>query len=1098
MVGDRNRSLRLERGGQGRLKAADGWWASADRGLPDWMQSPAPRPEPPPVLTRPPAGGNLPPRRFDAGQPPRPGGRGARGRFADGFLIALIVSTILGLLLTAGGAIGYVLLASDLPSPDELQNRSALFVSTRIYDRNGKPLNEVFDSGAGRRSLVKLNQMAPALIQATIATEDANFYLHPGVDPVGIARLVWRAIREREAVIGGSTIAQQLVKLVFLSPERTVNRKIKEAILAAEITRTYPRDRILEIYLNEIYYGNAAYGIEAAAQTYFGKSALDLTLAEASLLAGLPQAPAFYDPYTNPTGAKARQAVVLRLMTKEGYITPQEADAAWLAWDAQQIPLAPPHYTFEAPHFVVYVREQLERAYGPQLLYKGGLQVYTTLDSDLQKLAEDTARARIARFTPQQHVTNAALVALRPQSGEILAMLGSVDFNATEIAGQVNVAISPRQPGSAIKPLTYLAAFALNQDWWTPATTLMDIRTEFPDGAGRPPYVPKNYDDKEHGLVTVRSALANSYNIPAVKTLQYVTIPRLIETAERMGVKSLSGGAYGLSLTLGGGEMTLLELTGAYAVLANQGVRVPPVAIQCVIGANGQLLGQGVEELSAAPCREAASQPHGALLIEPASGQRAAPAGFAYQITSILADNEARTPAFGPTSVLRLPGDRPAAVKTGTTNDFRDNWTVGYTPDLAVGVWVGNSDGTPMRGVSGVAGAGPIWNGFLASALQGKPPLPFPVPADIELIEVCADSGTVPSETCPARRAEVFVKGRGPLSAEFDIHRKVRIFKVGDQEYLAPPECPDQLVEVRDYIVYPPEGRQWALDHGIPQPPTEVATNCQAPDIFIQQPAEGETVAGLVTLAGKTALPDFDRYDVEYGEGNDPLGWGHVEGPFFTPVDGGPLATWDTSALAPGPYTLRIRVWDHSGREFEARVHLFVGAAPATPTAVTTSTPTPEILPTATPTAEPLATPTPTPDFFATPTPTAEIPTPALPTATPTPEVTATPPPGESLMLRLDQPLDGDTLKGAVDIMGAAYGAAFASYRVELGQAPDPGGVWLPLTVDVTTPVEPAGVLASWDTTTVADSTYIMRVIATRLDGSQLEVRIRVSVQNAL
>ncbi len=1077
---------------------------TSNQGLPDWMRSPA---EPPPVLTRAPAGGNPPPR-LPGGRPAAPsGGNGSRrGRFADGFLIALIVSTILGLLVTAGGAIGYVLIASDLPSPDELQGRAALFVSTRIYDRSGKPLNEVFDSGAGRRSLVKLNQIAPDLLHATIATEDANFYLHPGVDPVGIARLVWRAVREREAVIGGSSIAQQLVKLVFLTPERTVTRKIKEAILAAEITRTYPRDRILEIYLNEIYYGNAAYGIETAAQTYFGKPALDLTLAEASLLAGLPQAPAFYDPYTNPTGAKARQAVVLRLMVKEGYITPQEADAAWLAWDAQQIPLVPLHYTFEAPHFVVYVREQLERAYGPGILYKGGLQVYTTLDSDLQKLAEETARARIARFTPQQHVTNAALVALRPQTGEILAMLGSVDFNAAEISGQVNVAISPRQPGSAVKPLTYLTAFALSQDWWTPATTLMDISTEFPDGAGRPPYVPKNYDDKEHGLVTVRSALANSYNIPAVKALQHVTIPRLIETAERMGVKSLTGGDFGLSLTLGGGEMTLLELTGAYAVLANQGIRVPSVAIQCVIGPDGQLLGQGVEEVSAAPCQEAASRPHGALLIEPASGQRAAPASYAYQITSILADNEARTPAFGPNSVLRLPGDRPAAVKTGTTNDFRDNWTVGYTPDLAVGVWVGNSDGTVMRGVSGVAGAGPIWNSFLVAALKGKPSLPFPAPADIELIEVCADSGTVPSASCPARRAEVFVKGRGPLSAEFDIHRKVRIFKAGDQEYLAPPECPDQLVEVRDYTVYPPEGRQWAIDHGIPQPPTEVATNCQAPDISIQQPAEGETVAGLVTLVGKTALPDFDRYDVEYGEGHDPLGWGHVEGPFFTPVDGGPLATWNTATLAPGPFTLRIRVWDHSGREFEARVRLFVGAAPLTPTSALTSTPTPEILstatptpeilPTATPTPELLATATPTPEFLATPTPTAEIPTPALPTNTPTPDVTPTTPPGDELVLRLDQPLEGDNVRGVVDIIGAAYGAAFASYRVELGQAPDPQ-VWLPLTVDVTTPVEPSGVLASWNTTTVADATYILRLVGTRQDGSQLEVRVRVSVQNA-
>ncbi len=1001
------------------------------------------------------------------------------GRFGDGLLVALIVSAIVGLLLTAGGAIGYVVVASDLPAPDELQNRAARFVSTRIFDRNGKPLNEVYDADAGRRSLVTLDQIAPALVQATIATEDANFYLHPGVDPIGVARLIWRAVRDREAAIGGSTITQQLVKLVFLTPERTVERKIKEAILAAEITRTYPRDRILEIYLNEINYGSASYGIETAAQTFFGKPARDLTLPEASLLAGLPQAPAFYDPYTNPTGAKARQAVVLRLMVKEGYITPQEADDAWLAWDAQNIPLVPLRYTFEAPHFVVYVREQLERAYGPEMLYKGGLQVYTTLDSDLQKLAEEAARARIARFTPQQSVTNAALVALQPQAGEILAMLGSVDFNAAEISGQVNVAISPRQPGSAIKPLTYLAAFQLDRDWYTPATTLLDIRTEFPDGAGRPPYIPKNYDDKEHGLVTVRSALANSYNIPAVKALQHIGIPQLIALAPNLGIGSLTRTDYGLSLTLGGGEVTLLELTGAYAVLANQGVYMPPIAIQCVLSADGKLLGQGVPQPTAAPCRAAADQPHGALLIEPAAARRAVAESVAFQITSILADNEARTPAFGANSVLRLPGDRPAAVKTGTTNDYRDNWTVGYTPDLAVGVWVGNSDGAPMRGVSGVAGAGPIWNGFMAGALKGKAHVPFSAPADIELIEVCADSGTVPGASCPARRAEVFVRGRGPLSAEFDIHRQVRIFKLGEQEFLAPPECPDQLVEVRPYVVYPPEGRQWAIEHGIPQPPTDVAVNCQAPDIAIRQPAEGETVSGWVTLFGRTALADFDRFSVEYGESHDPLGWGQVAGPFFTPVEDGALATWDANALTPGPYTLRVRVWDRARREFEARVRIFLAAAPPTSTPEVTFSPTPDLFATFTPTPI-LPTATPTPDIL----------------VTPTPEITPTPPPGETLVVRLDQPFDGDTVRGVVEIIGAAYGSAFASYRLELGQAPDPT-VWLPLLVSATTPVEPAGLLATWDTMTVADSTYVLRLVATRWDGSEAEARIQVNVQNA-
>ncbi|MCX7669130.1 MAG: transglycosylase domain-containing protein, partial [Anaerolineae bacterium] len=453
-----------------------------------------------------------------------------------------------------------------------------------IYDRAGNLLNEVADPNYGRRTAVSLAAISPYLKAATIATEDPNFYEHPGVDPIGIARALYYAIRyhDLESTPGGSTITQQLVKLTFLSAERTLARKIKEAILAAEITRRYPKDKVLEIYLNEIYYGNLAYGIEAAAETYFGKRAADLTLAEAALLAGLPQAPAYYDPYTRlwnadgtPGPVKRRQGAVLSLMVRHGAITPAQADAAW----QEPLVLKPLRqtYTSRHPHFVQYVRSQVEKTLGPELLAKGGLRIHTTLDPTIQIIAEEEITKQVKALAPQA-ASNAALVAIRPDTGEILAMVGSADFYNEQISGQINMALSPRQPGSAIKPFTYLAAFempaAVDPDpaapkspqisaieppgYWTPATAIMDIRTEFPDGA-RPPYVPTNYDDKEHGLVSVRSALANSYNIPAVKALEHVGIERLKEMARRVGITTLTRPDYGLSLTLGGGEVTLLE-----------------------------------------------------------------------------------------------------------------------------------------------------------------------------------------------------------------------------------------------------------------------------------------------------------------------------------------------------------------------------------------------------------------------------------------------------------------------------------------------------------------------------------------------------------
>ncbi|MGD9099848.1 MAG: transglycosylase domain-containing protein, partial [Anaerolineae bacterium] len=620
-----------------------------------------------------------------------------RGLVASG--LTLVILLFVGIAIAT---VGYVYIGQQLPPAHELWGRQIEWVSSRIYDRDGALLWELVDPQGGRRTRVTFDQVSQHLIDATVATEDETFWEHRGFSPFAIARAVYQNLRAKEIVSGFSTITQQVARNLLLSPEErsqeTLSRKTREVVLAIEIERRYKKDQILEIYLNENNYGNLAYGIEAAAQTYFQKPASDLNLAEATLLAGLPQSPAIYDPFVNPDGALARQKDVLRLMveaTQDGHLSPgitqAQADAAAAEMAARIQTLTPPRSDIPAPHFVQYVRQQLEAEFGPDLLYRGlGLRVYTTLDLDLQRIAEREVQAGVANLA-ERDVTNGALVALDPRNGEILAMVGSVDFNDESIDGQVNVALRCRQPGSAIKPLTFLAAF---EGDWTPSTLIWDVRIEYPNPPNAP-YVPVNYDEKYHGNTLLRAALANSYNVPAVKALDYVGVPALLNMADRLGVVSLNHPEqycpeypydeplyHGLSLTLGGGEAKLLEMAGAYAVLANGGVRIPPTAIRHIESTKGDLIADYRER----------------------PGGRVVSAQHAYLITHILSDYAARCPAFGCPNTLQLD-DRPAAAKTGTTTDYRDAWTIGYTPELVTGVWVGNSDNTTMINTPGSRGA---------------------------------------------------------------------------------------------------------------------------------------------------------------------------------------------------------------------------------------------------------------------------------------------------------------------------------------------------------------------------------------------------------
>jgi len=892
----------------------------------------------------------------DLEHPRRPPARRSRTNL---FIQGLFAFALLGVLLFCVGLIGattvYAYYALTLPPAEELGAHS-LFMSTKIYDRNGDLLYEVFDANAGRRTIVPIDEIPDDLIHATVATEDKTFYSNPGFDPLAIARSFWLNISEGEIVSGASTITQQLVKSIFLSPEQTFSRKIQEAVLAQEITRRYTKDQILEIYLNEIYYGNMAYGIEAAAETYFGKSARALTTAEASLLAGLPQSPSIYDPYTNLEAAKNRQKVVLGLMTKEGYISRAQADTLW----REELIFAPLRVEMKAPHFVVYVRQLLEEKYGTEMLYRGGLKVHTTLDLQMQEIAQEVARERVAALS-DRHVTNAALVSMVPQSGEIRVMMGSIDFWDEEIDGQVNVALAPRQPGSSIKPVNYLAAF---EKGWTPATLIMDVRAEFPNPPG-PPYVPKNYDGREHGPVLLRQALACSYNIPAVKTLQFVGVPNMMEMATRLGITTFTDPErYGLSLTLGGGEVMLLEHSAAYAVLANGGLRVPPVSILRIEDSRGRV----IEE------------------YEPPQGEQVISPQHAYLMTHILSDNEARAPAFGSENPLHL--SRPAAAKTGTTDDWRDSWTVGYTPDYVVGVWVGNSDNTPMDHVAGSTGAGHIWHNFMERVLAGSPPREFPVPSGLVTAQICSRSGMAPTELCPETRTEIFVDGTAPTEPD-NIYQKIGICKTTGQK--ATEYCPVELVEERLFEVYPAEFHDWTQRAGIQQPPLhECELHTHAAVVEITHPASDQYLEGGIDILGSADISDFSHFVVEYGIGPDPIGWGVVAGPRAEPVHNGLLARWRTRALENGLYSLRVVVFDHQGHSQEARVRVVVDNPPPTPTftpvptqtPIPTVPPTPTSTPTLTPTPEPTQRPTGTPTTVVTPTP-ADTPSPThSPTAT--------------------------------------------------------------------------------------------------------------------
>lgn len=688
--------------------------------------------------------------------------------------------------------VSYLLVLKDLPSPGRLSQTDAFAATTRIFDRNGNLLFEIY--AERNRTPVPLQGLPTYIKDAHIAIEDKNFYKHHGFASEGVLRATLN-IMFRRKLQGGSTITQQLVKTALLTPERTIQRKLREAILALTTELIYSKDQILEMYLNHVPYGGTAWGIEAAAQTYFGKTASSLTLAEAALLAGLPAAPTRYSPFgANPELAKVRQRTVLTRMVEEGFVSPEEAAAA----AAEKLELESPAIEIAAPHFVLWVKEQLVERYGEHLVERGGLQVTTTLDLDLQEYIEASVSANI-KALESLRVGNAAALVTNPQTGEVLTMVGSRDYFATEHDGNVNVTLRPRQPGSSIKPVNYAAAFETGR--LTPASVLLDIPTCF-TVPGQPPYCPQNYDNTFHGPVQARFALGNSYNLPAVKVLALNSVEDMIATASALGITGWEDPSrYGLSLTLGGGEVTMLDMAVAFGVFANQGVKVPLQPILRVEDQLGKVLeawdpetvSQEVVVLNAqTPIDKPQPQ-------KPASPTRVLSREAAYLIAHILLDNNARSAAFGASSELVIPG-KVVSVKTGTTNDLRDNWTIGFTPTALVATWVGNNDNAPMHPylVSGVTGAAPIWNTIMRKVLEGRPPEWPEQPEGIVGLNVCILSGLLPNPDNPCSvRHEFFIKGFEPNQLD-QSRRQIWINK---DTNLPPQEGEVDNLELREQLV---------------------------------------------------------------------------------------------------------------------------------------------------------------------------------------------------------------------------------------------------------------------------------------------------------
>ena len=645
-----------------------------------------------------------------------------------------------------------------------------------VLDRNGKLLYEARQEDYGSQQLIAYSDIPAPVIDALISVEDRSFFRHHGISIRGITRAMIQNVRERRVISGGSTLTQQLVRIRLNPKRRTIPYKLREMLLALKVDRRYSKEEILEQYFSSVYFGHQAYGLQSASHTYFGKEPRELSLGEITLLIGVIQSPVALDPFENLDGALARREIVLNAMQDTGKASKEDADRA----AEEPVRITPDIVAIEAPHFALWVLGAGDA--------KPGMALRTTLDLDLQHDVEAIVARKLEELK-EKNATSAAVVVLDARNGDILAMVGSANYFDTEHDGAVNVALASRQPGSSLKPFTYALAMARGE---TAATTVSDTEVQLLTEEGNP-YTPRNYDYDLHGLVRYREALANSYNIAAVKVLEKLGVQPLLEFLRAAGIMTLTKEPefYGLALTLGSGEVRLLELAEAYGIFARGGTTLRARVF----------LDDPVHQ--------------GKEILDPR---------IAWTTTYTLSDPAWPLPEFGEATPLSVPPHRVAA-KTGTTRNARDNWVMGYTSDRIVGVWVGNANNSPMKGTSGVTGAGPIFHDVMEAALSQLTTHdpPSTIPSGISKVTICTLSGKLPTPLCPHTMEEYFVAGTESKAPD-DIYRSVTLDR--RNRLLAGPDCPSEFVIEEVFTVFPPEVRPWAREHGYKEPPAEYSPLC--------------------------------------------------------------------------------------------------------------------------------------------------------------------------------------------------------------------------------------------------------------------------------
>ena len=835
--------------------------------------------------------------------------------------------------------------AKDLPDPNAIVRRSGF--STKIVDRNGTLLYDLYDES--RRTPVKIEQVPDYLKQATVAIEDKDFYKHTGIDPLTPFRMVWTLVT-RGKLIGGSTLTQQLVKTAVLTNEYSLTRKFKQMLLSIQIERKFTKDQILQMYLNEVPYGSNSMGVGAAAEVYFNKRVEDLTLLESAILAGLPQRPSAYSPYGGKVDEEGtplwqmRTRGVLRRMKEDGYIS-EELESQALA-ELPNVQFNKTGVAIRAPHFVFYVKDQLEQMYEPEIVERGGFTVTTSLDLPFQDIAQQTVAEEIAKVE-KYNITNGSVVVMEPSSGEILAMVGSKDYFAKDYDGQFNVAVNGlRQPGSSIKPVTYLLALRKGM---TPATMIADTPTKFPGARVSEPYEPRNYDGQFHGPVSLRSALGSSLNIPAVKLLGMVGVENMLKQAYDMGFVTLEPTSenktrFGLSVTLGGGEVHLLDSVTAYSSFANGGTRVEPVSILKITDRDGKTLYEHRKS----------------------QGKRVMTEEESYLINHILSDNSARLISFTANSQLNY-GGKAVAVKTGTTNNRKDNWTIGWTRNAIVGVWVGNNDNTSMTNVaSGITGASPIWKKLTDYLIKnGRPADDWPVPSTIQAVKVDAVSGYPAHDGFPERDEVVLpatlpslpdlihtklklCRGEGKLATEVDIQKG----EYDEKEYTVMRELDPFMKDginlwqqgIDEWIGSQPADQQEKY-----RPPTELCGSKDDVYVRLKYPEDHHDYpeTSLVFEVEAASENAIDRVEI------------FVNGSLKETLKSKPYKT--TIALSKGRYTAYAKAFLTDGKEGKSNETKFGTGNEHWEEPPPSPTPTPTPTPSPTPTQAPTPTPTPTP-----------------------------------------------------------------------------------------------------------------------------------------